>query len=61
MVRPAAPKYGPAFFCRFAITEACVTEELTQPEILRELEPVAEQNLNRHLSMAKDWHPHTAS
>lgn len=38
-----------------------MTEELTQPEILRELEPVAEQNLNRHLSMAKDWHPHTAS
>ncbi|MEG8181855.1 acyl-ACP desaturase [Nocardia terpenica] len=35
-----------------------MTRELTQLEILTELEPVAEQNLNRHLSMAKDWHPH---
>jgi acyl-[acyl-carrier-protein] desaturase len=35
-----------------------VTKELTQLEILRELEPVAEQSLNRHLSMAKEWHPH---
>ncbi|MEG8184694.1 acyl-ACP desaturase, partial [Nocardia terpenica] len=34
-----------------------MTRELTQLEILTELEPVAEQNLNRHLSMAKDWHP----
>ncbi|MGV9820465.1 acyl-ACP desaturase [Nocardia xishanensis] len=25
---------------------------------MTELEPVAEQNLHRHLSMAKDWHPH---
>ncbi|MFF0814844.1 acyl-ACP desaturase [Rhodococcus sp. NPDC003318] len=31
---------------------------LTQLELLKELEPVAEANLNRHLSMAKDWHPH---
>ncbi|MGW0043505.1 acyl-ACP desaturase [Rhodococcus sp. NPDC003348] len=31
---------------------------LTQLELLQELEPVAEANLNRHLSMAKDWHPH---
>ncbi|MCP2289093.1 acyl-ACP desaturase [Nocardia amikacinitolerans] len=35
-----------------------MTKDLTQLEILTELEPVAEQNLNRHLSMAKDWHPH---
>jgi len=35
-----------------------VTKELTQLEILRELEPVAERSLNRHLSMAKEWHPH---
>ncbi|HSK35284.1 MAG TPA: acyl-ACP desaturase, partial [Actinomycetota bacterium] len=27
-------------------------------DLLRELEPVAEQLLNRHLSMAKDWLPH---
>ncbi|MFI2475743.1 acyl-ACP desaturase [Nocardia xishanensis] len=33
-------------------------KDLTQLEILTELEPVAEQNVNRHLSMAKDWHPH---
>nr|WP_232541773.1 acyl-ACP desaturase [Nocardia bovistercoris] len=31
---------------------------MTQLEILTELQPVAEQNLNRHLSMAKEWHPH---
>ncbi|MEV0293468.1 acyl-ACP desaturase [Nocardia sp. NPDC050710] len=35
-----------------------MTKDLTQLEILSELEPVAEQNLNRHLSMAKEWHPH---
>ncbi|MGV9615262.1 acyl-ACP desaturase [Nocardia xishanensis] len=33
-------------------------KDLTQLEILTELEPVAEQNVHRHLSMAKDWHPH---
>ncbi|GAB11450.1 acyl-[acyl-carrier-protein] desaturase DesA1 [Gordonia araii NBRC 100433] len=32
--------------------------ELTQVELLQELEPVAESNLNRHLSQARDWHPH---
>nr|WP_246461499.1 acyl-ACP desaturase [Nocardia transvalensis] len=31
---------------------------MTQLELLTELEPVAEQNLNRHLAMAKEWHPH---
>ena len=35
-----------------------MTKDLTQLEILRELQPVAEENLNRHLSIAKDWHPH---
>ncbi|GAA5080540.1 acyl-ACP desaturase [Nocardia iowensis] len=35
-----------------------MTKDLTQLEILTELEPVAEQNLNRHLALAKDWHPH---
>ncbi|MFD6159604.1 acyl-ACP desaturase [Nocardia sp. NPDC060256] len=35
-----------------------MTKDLTQLEILTELQPVAEQNLNRHLSLAKDWHPH---
>ena len=27
-------------------------------DLLRELEPVAEQLLNRHLAMAKEWLPH---
>ena len=31
---------------------------LTDPEILHELEPIAEANLNRHLSVAVEWHPH---
>ncbi|MEE2032125.1 acyl-ACP desaturase [Rhodococcus chondri] len=35
-----------------------MTRVLTQLELLRELEPVAEANVNRHLSMAKTWHPH---
>ncbi|GAA4488957.1 acyl-ACP desaturase [Rhodococcus olei] len=35
-----------------------VTRELTQLELLRELESVAEENVHRHLAMAKDWHPH---
>lgn len=35
-----------------------MARDLTQLELLLELEPIAEQNVNRHLSMAKDWHPH---
>ncbi|MGC0362447.1 acyl-[acyl-carrier-protein] desaturase [Rhodococcus sp. 27YEA15] len=35
-----------------------MTRILTQLELLRELQPVAEDNVNRHLSMAKEWHPH---
>lgn len=35
-----------------------MTRELTQLELLHELEPVAEENVHRHLAMAKDWHPH---
>ena len=31
---------------------------LTQTQMLLELEPVVEANLNRHLSMAKEWFPH---
>ncbi|WTL29865.1 acyl-ACP desaturase [Nocardia sp. NBC_01503] len=33
-------------------------KSMTPLELLRELEPVAEDNLNRHLSLAKPWHPH---
>ncbi len=32
--------------------------KLTQSELLTELAPTAEENLNRHLAVAKDWHPH---
>ncbi|WP_067546226.1 acyl-ACP desaturase [Nocardia crassostreae] len=35
-----------------------MAKTLTPWVLLKELEPVAEQNLNRHLSMAKEWHPH---
>lgn len=35
-----------------------MARDLTQLEILTELEPVAETALNRHLSMVKEWNPH---
>jgi acyl-[acyl-carrier-protein] desaturase len=35
-----------------------MSEGLTDLHLLHELEPVVENNLNRHLSMAKDWNPH---
>ncbi|WP_027500881.1 acyl-ACP desaturase [Rhodococcus sp. UNC363MFTsu5.1] len=35
-----------------------MTRELTELELLHELEAVAEENVHRHLSMTKDWHPH---
>ena len=35
-----------------------MSEDLTDLQLLRELEPVVEANLNRHLSMAKNWNPH---
>ena len=35
-----------------------MSEGLTDLQLLHELEPVVEQNLNRHLSMTKDWNPH---
>ncbi len=33
-------------------------QDLPDVQLLRELEPVVEQNINRHLSMRKDWNPH---
>lgn len=33
-------------------------DQTEQYTLLRELEPVVETNLNRHQSMAKEWHPH---
>lgn len=35
-----------------------MSKDLTDLQLLRDLEPVVEQNLNRHLSMRKDWNPH---
>jgi acyl-[acyl-carrier-protein] desaturase len=35
-----------------------MSEGLTDLHLLHELEPVVEKNLNRHLTMAKDWNPH---
>lgn len=34
------------------------TPVLSQSDLLRELEPVVEENLERHLKVAKDWMPH---
>ncbi|HSP39341.1 MAG TPA: acyl-ACP desaturase [Frankiaceae bacterium] len=34
------------------------SEPRTTLDLLRELEPTAERNLDRHLSMAKEWMPH---
>jgi len=35
-----------------------MSEGLTDLQLLHDLEPVVEANLNRHLSMAKNWNPH---
>ena len=35
-----------------------MARQLTQLELLRELEPTAEANVNRHLKTARDWNPH---
>jgi len=35
-----------------------MSRELTDLELLKELEQTAEHNLNRHLSATTDWHPH---
>ncbi|GEE01148.1 putative acyl-[acyl-carrier protein] desaturase [Gordonia spumicola] len=35
-----------------------MARELTQLELLQELEPIAENNVNRHLKTARDWNPH---
>ena len=29
-----------------------------QQRLLHDLEPVVAENLDRHLSLAKEWHPH---
>ncbi|WP_344381788.1 acyl-ACP desaturase, partial [Mycolicibacterium diernhoferi] len=35
-----------------------MSKELTDLQLLHELEPVVEKQINRHLSMRKDWNPH---
>ncbi|MEO3759995.1 acyl-ACP desaturase [Mycobacterium sp. B14F4] len=35
-----------------------MSSDLTDLQLLKALEPVVESNLNRHLSMRKDWNPH---
>jgi acyl-[acyl-carrier-protein] desaturase len=35
-----------------------MSKTFTDLQLLHELEPVVENNLNRHLTMAKDWNPH---
>jgi acyl-[acyl-carrier-protein] desaturase len=35
-----------------------MSADLTDLQLLHELEPVVETNLNRHLSMTKNWNPH---
>ena len=35
-----------------------MSKDLTDLQLLHELEPVVEANLNRHMSMTKDWNPH---
>jgi acyl-[acyl-carrier-protein] desaturase len=35
-----------------------MSQELSNVELLRELEPVAEKLINRHMSMFKEWNPH---
>ena len=34
------------------------TNEVSESDLLRELEQVVEVELNRHLKVAKDWFPH---
>ena len=35
-----------------------MSQDLTDLQLLNELEPVVEKNINRHLTMRKDWNPH---
>ncbi len=35
-----------------------MSQDLTDLQLLHELEPVVEKQINRHLTMRKDWNPH---
>jgi acyl-[acyl-carrier-protein] desaturase len=37
---------------------AAITRQLSQVELLTELDPVVARNLDRHLEVAKEWFPH---
>ncbi|RLV50813.1 acyl-ACP desaturase [Nocardioides mangrovicus] len=39
-------------------TEPPAASPPVPPNLLEELEPVVEENLNRHLGLAQEWHPH---
>jgi acyl-[acyl-carrier-protein] desaturase len=41
------------------VTPAATARGLSQTALLTELEPVVVENLNRHLTVAKEWFPHT--
>ena len=41
-----------------ALSEAPSSVDLSSTDLLRALEPVVEENLNRHLTVARDWMPH---
>ncbi len=38
--------------------ESAVSASMTETQLLLELEQVVEENLNRHLTVAKEWFPH---
>ena len=39
-------------------TSRATAPDLTQTDLLRELEPVVAENLDRHLTVAREWMPH---
>ncbi len=42
----------------FDSRKGAMRKDFTDLELLRELEPVVEDNINRHLAVTKDWNPH---
>src|ERR1700710_1059726 len=43
---------------RYRYLGGAMSNDLTDLQLLQELEPVVEKNINRHLTMRKDWNPH---
>src|SRR6266498_776917 len=56
------PTYGNVTYVSVSETPGdavtVTTDRSTQTQLLHELEPVVEDNLNRHLTVAKEWFPH---